>query len=137
MWLGRFQLGVEVVLPVQCTDAAEAPSWPDTAPAVEVWSDSAKVLARLMPAAERQLTTGLFRLPLFLAGQFAAGRYTAIARWENDAFNGVDIHHFEIVPGGNQRGAVIAMAYFEKAGTRFIVQQLDGGTIVRGKNPRV
>ncbi len=135
---GRFQLGTEVTLAVLTVNGSNLPSFPDAAPVVEVWSSTGLVLAgRAMPVVDRYGTTGLFQLSTFLDARFSAGRYTAVYRYEVGSYEGLVEEVFEIVAGGDPAGAVIAMHYYDRPHAKFVVMQLDGGSLLARRNPRV
>lgn len=135
MYLGRQELGVEVRIEALCVDASNHPVNPDSAPSIDVWQSGTKVLSGLaMFPEERTKVTGLFVRPLYLKN-LTPGRFQVVVRWQSGAFDGMDEHHFEIVPGGNSDGAVMAAVYYEVPNGRFIVHELDSGKIRPGKNP--
>lgn len=138
MYRGRYQLGQEVPLGVLCLNAADTPTAPDRAPTMKVWDAAGTRVADLaIPALDRYAVTGLFRHRLFLDGRFAAGRYTVTYHWNAGSFVGLDADTFEIAAGGHADGSVVAMTWYHRPQAEFIVQQLNSGAIVKGRNPRL
>lgn len=134
---GRYQLGEDVPLALWCRDASGAPSAPNEAPSADIWSSSAKIRTLYLPAQDRAVVTGFFSYRLFLNSSYAPGLYRVNYRYRIGSFHVLEQDQFEILPGGDPAGAVIAMFDFEKPDAVFIVQSLDSGRIVRGKNPRL
>lgn len=136
---GRYPLGVEIPLGVLCVNASGTPIAPTEAPLLEVYSDAAAspVVVKRIPPLERAAVTGLFQYPLFLGGAFSAGHHTAVYRWRNGGTQFHSSDTFQVIAGGHEDGAVISLFWYEQPGSRFLVQQLDSGKLVRGRNPRV
>lgn len=136
--LGRFQLGTEVPLILQCTYGG-AQDIPSTHPTFEVRADgnAAWLIYNRIPSDEQGWRTGFFRMPLMLDLRFAAARYTVRFRWQDSASNHrFAMCSFQVVAGGNSDGAIIAMHHAERPQGRFLIMQTDGGFLKRGLNPR-
>ncbi len=137
-WRGRHQLGVEVPLGVLCVDANGVAVAPTDAPWMEVYASTEDVIvAKRIPPLERGVVTGLFQYGLFLSSLFTEGTYTVKYNWISGGVSYAELDTFEVMPGGNAGGAVISLYFYERPGARFLVQQLDSGRLVRGRNPRV
>lgn len=135
---GRYQLGQEIPLGVLTVNASGAPSFPTTAPHMDVFSGSAKVVSgKLLPVVDRGGQTGYFHYPLYLGPQFAAGRYSVVYRYLVGTYLGQVEDTFEVIAGGDDEGEVLAMHWFERPQADFVVQQLSSGKLVRGRNPRI
>ena len=134
---GRYQLGQSIPLLLQCVNASGVPTVPDAAPTLEVWSSSAKVQSLLIPVIDRYQVTGLFTYTLFLDQSYAAGGYRAVFSWRSGTFRGLTVDHIEVLAGGDGRGAVIAMHYYLRPHARFLVQELNSGLLIKGRNPVV
>lgn len=137
MYRGRHILGTEVPLGCLTTNAAGTPTNPDDCPLMEVRSSSGLVLARRIPRIDHAAAAGLFQVKQFLGADFAAGRYSVLYGWTvgGTAFGALD--EFEVIPGGHADGSVISMYFYDRPHGDFVVHQLDGGKIRRGRNPRV
>lgn len=136
MYKGQCRQGGEIILGVLCTDASGAAAAPDTAPLAEVWTAmSAKALARTIPSMDSGRQTGLFSYRLFLGRGFEAGQYRVVYRYKVAGTSFVAEDAFTVLPGGDPDGAVISMTQYVRPGARWIVQQLESGANVAGKNP--
>lgn len=137
-YLGRKQLGGTATLMLQCRNASFAPSLPDAPPCWKVFSGTTLVATGQMPIQDRFTVTGLFRLPLFLNRLYAAGFYQVVYYYNVSGFYGVEHDVFQIVPGGDLRGAVTAAYFYERPEANYIVQSLgESGSIIKGRNPTV
>jgi hypothetical protein len=135
---GRYQLGEEIPLSVLCVDADGAPANPSVAPHMDIYRGATQVLAgKLLPQLDPGGATGLFGLRLFLGADFSEGRHTVVYRYLTGSYLGQQTEEFEVVAGGHRDGAVLAMHWYERPHARFVVQQLDSGKLVKGRNPRV
>lgn len=141
MYRGRYQLGDEVLIGVQCTDESGNPAAPDAAPTMTIYADdgSKPVENKAIPPKDRAESTGLFEHFVRLGSDFAAGAYSVLYKWAtgDGDFHGQAVDHFEILPGGHVDGTVLGLHYFDAGHAQFLVQQTDAGLIKAGKNPRV
>ncbi len=137
MYRGRFQLGQDVPLGVLCRTAVGTATLPDDPPTLDVWTATAKVKTLLLPIQDRYGQTGLFGTKLFLDVSYATGIYKAEYRWQIGSYHGLEEDTFEVLPGGDGKGAVIALYHWERPHAKFLVQQLTSGALVRGRNPSV
>lgn len=138
MYLGRYQLGQEILFSCDCRDSSGSVAQPTAAPTLSVdGPDGPVVVEALMPTAERRLTPGLFRLAVFLAANFSPGSYRAVARYSVSGADYAELMTFEVAEGGNAAGAITAVYQYERPNARYLVHATDGGKIFSGKNPRV
>ncbi len=134
-YLGRKQLGQEMAVTLTAVDADDAPGWPTAAPVVDIWNGSTLVLSgKAMPKVDGA-ATGFFRLNLFLNERFSTGYHEAVVRWTLNGFLGVQTQRFEIITGGDARGAIIALFHHEMPQERYLVAQTDGGQLLKLKRP--
>jgi hypothetical protein len=135
--LGRYQIGTELPLCLQCT-LARAPDVPSTHPTYEARAADGTVAASGRVAADPLPgVAGLFRGPLFLDDAFAVGRYTVAYRWKDSAAaDRVELQTVDVIPGGDSDGAIIALHSVERPDRTSLVYQTDGGVLARGLNPR-
>lgn len=137
MFRGRYPLGVEIPLSLQCVNGSGVPALPTEAPTADVWSSSAKIRTLAVPPLDPSGVTAYFSYRLFLGSLFAVGLYRVFYRYRIGSFSNIVEDAFEIIPGGHQDGAVISLYGFLRPQATYLVQQLDSGKLVRGKNPRV
>lgn len=136
MYNGRTDNGTELRLHVQCKTSTGQIVEPDVSPTIDIWFEGARVLTGLqMFPEERLIVTGFFVYPLYVQN-LSVGTYTCVLRWTHQGYNGVELAYFEVIPGGDNRGSVVAMFYFDTPQGRFLVQQTDAGQILMGKNPQ-
>ena len=139
--LGRYPLGMEIPLFLQCTtgDLEPRTDTPLTHPTVEVRKDGSAVHTYFgrVPADDQRDQTGVFRGRLMLGAGFETGRYTLTYRWQtSDAYHRVALQSVQIVGGGSADGAIIAMHAAERAEARYLIMQTDAGLLKKGVNPR-
>lgn len=139
MYLGDYQLGDRLPLEVFCQNAAGLPVEPDAAPVATVYAGSAttSVVSQLLPPADRFGAPGLFQHTMHLDGRFNTGRYNVLFSWLASGSPRVSLARFYVLPNGNAAGAVIAMTHYRQPQAEFLVQQLDSGRLVKGRNPRL
>lgn len=136
MYLGRQQLGTWIDIYLQCRDSAKTPTMPDAVPTIRI-RDSLGVLVHsgLMPIVERD--RALFCTRLLLGAGFAVGTQTVEMAYLIAGATKIDSRTFEISPAGNPTGQVLGMTYFHHPSADSIVYQVESGSILRGKNPKV
>jgi hypothetical protein len=138
---GFSQLGDRVVITVLATDADGAVSLPAAAPWVSLYHDSDSGAPRFstqLPPVDPVKSPGLFARALHLDQRFPTGYYSALAFWLDGSGNArVQRDSFVILPGGHGDGAVIGMYFYTRPHANFLVQHLDSGKLVRGRNPAV
>ena len=138
--LGTFQLGDEIPLQLQCYNATYTPASPDSAPTVRFYKDAtatADVSGVLIESQDLRTVTGLFCGKIILDGRFSTGQWTAVFSWGVSAFSGKELKFFEIVSGGDPRGEIISMTWFDRRAFASLVWQTNSGNIISGRNPRV
>lgn len=136
MFIGRYQLGQDVNLFVNCTDSNGYLLSPDEVPSVSIYDESGSPVANgKMPVLDPGATTGFFTAKLFLNQEFAPGLHTAVIRWVDGSYTGVSTVRFEIVEGGSGTGQIQSMINYERVPSSYIVNQRQSGYIYRGKNP--
>lgn len=139
MYLGRFQLGTRVPFRLQCLDGeGGSNALPDNPPWCKVWNSSGSLVASFeMPVSDRYSQTGLFLTELFLGRDYSAGQYSVTYSYRNSTYHGRQQDTFEVIAGGHADGAVVAMHFYVLPHATYVVQQLESGKIVQGRNPKV
>lgn len=135
MYLGRFQLGDRMAIPLLTTDADYAPDLPAAAPVLKLYGPSGAtvVVEYKMPPVDKVNYPGLFMIPVHLGPLFSVGQWEAVM-WYDSA---QQTANFDIIAGGNSDGHVIALHWYQRPHADFLVQQLDSRKIVKGRNPTV
>ena len=138
MYRGRYMLGDHLPLGVLTVDGSQTPVAPTAAPTLDIYSSSAKVIAnKSLPCIDRYGVTGVFGMRLFLDARYATGLYCVVYRWTTGSYKGLEIDDFEIIAGGDPDGVPIATHLYHRPDSDFIVQQLDSGRIIKGRNPTI
>jgi hypothetical protein len=136
VFIGRFQLGQIVPLLLVTKNAAGTPTVPNAPPTIKVWApNGTEVLGAAIPMIDRYVQTGIFQGRVFLSALFAAGLYVVTYYYQVGSYQGLATDNFEIMPGGDPDGNVMAMYFYRQPQADFIVQSLDSGKIVQGRNP--
>jgi hypothetical protein len=139
-YLGRFRLGDSVPLFVCCTNGLGSPTFPIDSPTVKTWDPIAGLVQSFqIPVVDRYAQTGLFEGHLRLSVLYSnLGMWTATYTYVTpDGNPGLKQDNFEIVEGGNPDGNVVSMSWYERPWAYFIVQELDSGKLVQGRNPKL
>lgn len=141
MWLGRKILGEWLRIPVRSLDASRDEIAPTTAPTYSIYPNSETVISTAndvtMPALAVGTLTGWHQAEHLLDSGFSAGRHVVLVEYASAGHTGTEEHSFEIVAGGNNKGAYIALAHYRTPHADFIVGQLDDGTTEFRKNPSI
>lgn len=138
MYYGRFQLGQSVPLAIRTDDANGVPTMPDDVPVARIYkNDDTLVASQRIPVFDKSGTNGLFLLPFFLGPAFSVGRYRVLYSYTLSGTPQVKDDYFEIVAGGDPGGAVISAYWYDRPHAKFLIQQLDSGKLVQGRNPRL
>lgn len=151
MNLGRVQQGDWLPIHVVTTDANGVAAFPTDNTGAVVYP----YLSIIDPTQTHQLLildaaplTALNRFDTNLTGrhllwqrigpEFPVGLYYAYIQWQaaSATFNRRRLHSFQVVPGGNVKGAYTSLAYYERPHASFIVGQTDGGLLEARRNPQ-
>jgi hypothetical protein len=135
--LGRYQQGDIVALSVLCTDANGAPTLPDKAPVAVLCSDTVQVLTIRLPIVDRYTITGFFQHTMQLGTAFVVGRYRVVYQYTLSGVAYAKADAFEVVAGGHADGAGLAMYYYRRPTSDYVLLQTDGGRLIRRRNPRL
>jgi hypothetical protein len=134
-YLGRFQIGQTVPLAVVPVDSGGFPSPPDSAPVATVQDPSNTTVGILKMALGGDPEH--FAIGFFLRGGLALGTYQVTYAYRVNGASLGETGSFDVIPGGDPGGAVIAMVGYDRPEARYVVAQLASGRLVQGKNPRV
>lgn len=129
MWLGTFQLGEVVPIDLQTVAANDVPTDPSAIPTLRTYAaDGTLVDTDLKMPRFGVGTTGLFRKYLFLDSDYAAGKYCVRVSYTVTNAK-APLFFFEILPGGNTKGAYRALSYYDKTGGDIVVGETDTGEL--------
>ena len=138
-WLGEYFLGEWVHIPVVCKDASDDEAAPDAAPTLTIYkADDTPIVdgVTMPPLAEGELDS-LFSLEVQLDSDFSAGRYIALVEYAVSASNKAEVHFFRVMAGGHASGAYVALHYYPRPHARYLVGQLDNGTLEFRRGPKL
>lgn len=140
MLMPRYQLGEEAIITVQVANSSLSPAHPDAAPTARIYSSANALIATVkLPPKDIKSVIGLFEHFVRLDRDYAVGVYSWRADWTVATVSGVQEGVFEIVAGGSQDGAVIAMGFFVNPEGSVLIQHLEADTdddFRFGRNPR-
>lgn len=136
-YYGRYIPGDTVGLAVVCTDANGVPTLPDQAPVAVICSGSAQVATLRLPVHERHVVTAFFHHPIQLDTRFATGHYRVVYQYTLSGVAFSKVASFEVAAGGHADGPGLALFYFARPASDFVLMQADSGRIIRRRNPRI
>lgn len=139
-YIGRFRQGDTVPLFCACKNATGGLAMPNDSPTVKIWDPLAGLVSSFqIPVVDRYDQVGLFLGQLRLGIPYAnVGLWSATYTYlMPDGTNGIQQDTFEIMEGGNPDGNVVSMYWYERPWADFVVQQLDSGKLVAGRNPKL
>jgi hypothetical protein len=131
MFIGAYQLGDRVPLAV-LTDAL-----PAAAPVAVVHGETGPVYSTLLPQIDRAGAPRLFTRSVHLDARWTPGYYSVQYAWTVAGSGRALVDTFQVLPNGHRDGAVIALYAYHRPHADFLVQQVDSGKIVKGRNPSI
>lgn len=134
-YLGRYQIGQDVPLCVQCVDNNGNPSVPDGAPLAIVVGSGVAVCSFTIPADPDPDATGRFRGRYTLGEGDGVGHYAVVYLYSLLGLPRGESDQFEVVPGGDKSGPIIAAYSFDRPGGDFLLAHLATGRIASGQTP--
>lgn len=136
MYLGRFAIGQEVVLPLHATDGSPGPVACTRAPGLKVFDGTGTlVLADSMPSLDTVRSVGLFAYRLVLTASFAVGRYVVAFSYTAAGTARVKTAHFDVVAGGDAAGAVVSMYHLSRPQANTLVEKTAQGKRLLKRSP--
>lgn len=135
MNLGRYQLGDTVPITIQTVAANDVPTDPTSVPTIRTYTSAGTLIDTDLKVPRLGVgTTGLFRKNLFLGSTYAAGKYCVRASYTVTNLK-CPLFFFEVLPGGNAKGAYRALAYYDKMIGDLIVGETDTGELEIKQRP--
>lgn len=135
MYLGPFRLGEEVSLVCQTVNGTGAVFAPTDPPTVRVMAGTTLVETFSMPLAVDP-QTGLFAYKLFLDSAYSTGVHEVSYKWVISGTTFQQLDRFEIVAGGNSKGAVTSVYPYFRPDANLLVRSTSSGELLAGRNPR-
>lgn len=134
-WLGEYFLGEWVSIPLV------AASNPDAAPTVTIYKANDTPVTGAdtitMPPFAQGEQDGFFNRDVQLDANFSAGRYQVLVEYAISASNRAEQHFFQVKAGGNAKGAYVALHYYPRPHAKYLVGQLDDGTLEFRRGPKI
>ena len=137
MYRGRFQQGQTLGMLLVTTDASSTPQKPDRPPVLKIWQGATLVLSAEVPMIDRATDLGHFLARVFLGNSFPAASYEVTFQWQVGSYAGMQTDNFDVVPGGSPDGNIMAMYFYRRPHANFVIQSLESGRIIEGRNPVV
>lgn len=135
MYIGRYSLGEELIVPVHCTGGGQVVT-PDGAPSVTFYGpDGSIVLSALAAGWDRQRTPGLFAYRRQLGSDFAPGRYAVRTGYMAGGVVRQRVLHFDVVAGGSADGCVVSMLHLVRPHADYLIRKTDAGKRLFGRSP--
>lgn len=134
-YLGRFQQGQELPLAIQCFATGETPGLPVAAPIVRMYREGTLVDEVILPIQEDAQVVGRFGMDYRLGYLATPGRYLAAYWYEANAMVVSQYQVFEVVPGGDPAGPVIASQVIGRPDGDRVLAQPSSGTLLFGRDP--
>ena len=144
---GRLQLGQFIHLTVSTVDGSGVPTNPTSAPTITIYDSSDNRIINAKPIAPQGINrTGLFGIDLMLSCQstlgvgygsveFTSGQYVVLYKWTIGGTERRAIDRFEILPGGNCKGAYTALEFYERPQADYLVGATEDGTVETRRGP--
>lgn len=138
MFIGRYQLGEQVPLACWARMEAFAPNLPSGAPVARVYSPAFALVKQVkLPICDRHGVTAFFQGLLKLDASFGLGQHHVHVAYTVGGVAAAKLLTFEVLAGGHPDGCVIGLHAFKVAPATWAIAQLDGGRIIRRRNPKV
>lgn len=139
-YLGRFQVGQDLPLWCAVRDQHGSLALPTTTPPVaDIYNldTHAHVESVEVSRLRGSRVDSVYAMPHLLGFKYTTGRHAIVYRATAGGFTGYTISIFEVVPGGDTSGPVIALHTFSAPGGDQTMGQLGSGAIARGSRPRL
>ncbi len=134
-YLGRYQVGQDVPLEVQCVDSNGSPAVPDAAPLARVYRDGSFLATKVLPIETDDGAVGRFRGIYTLGNADETGRYAVVYLYSHLGLSRGSSDIFEVLPGGDPAGPVIAGYSLARPDGDFFLAHLAAGRVASGQTP--
>ncbi len=132
-YLGRYQQGQDVPLEIQCFQPKGVRGLPDRAPVARMYRDGTLVGAQVLPVSD-DLAARCGGSYLLGPGS-EPGLYSVIYWYETGGVPRSQWQVFEVVPGGDPAGPVIAATVLERPDGDQVLAQFGSGVLAVGRDP--
>lgn len=140
MYLGEYFQGEWVSVPLVTANTSDVEADADAAPTVSIYKASDTPITgaddeTMAPFAQGE-RVGFFNRDFQLDSNFTAGRYIVLVEYTITS-DKADLHFFEVVAGGDDKGAYVAMFYYRRPHANYIVGQRDDGELEFRRGPKI
>ncbi len=134
-YLGRYQQGQQVPLEIQCFQPRVVKGLPDAAPVARMYRDGVLVQTETLPV--NQDGVGRFGRTYRLGRQDDPGLYAVIYWYRTGGTVRSLWQTFEVIPGGDPAGPVIAATVLERPDGDQVLAQFGSGVLAVGRDPYI
>ncbi len=132
-YLGRYQQGTSVPLEIQCFQPKGVRALPDRAPVARMYRDGILVGSQVLPVSD-DLAARCGGSYLLGPGN-EPGLYSVIYWYETGGVPRSQWQVFEVIPGGDMAGPVIAATVLERPDGDQVLAQFGSGVLAVGRDP--
>lgn len=130
-YLGYYQKGDEVFIPIITSSSSGEKISPDNAPIVLLFNQIG-LLEKQFTASRlgNQSDSHHFGAEYFLK---SSGKYTAIIAYDKNPDYYIKVMYFDVYDSGDSHGNPVSMISVKFENANFVVSQLSSGSIIRGR----
>lgn len=133
-YLGHYQLGDEVYLPVLTSSNIGREVEPTEAPVISIFNSLGDLEATVkVPKISSSRKKYHFGIEYYLKYTLALGKYTAIVSYEKNNVFYIKALYFDVYNSGDINGGPVSMTAVKFENANFVISQLSSGVIIRGK----
>ncbi len=132
-YLGRYQQGTSVPLEIQCFQPKGVRGLPDAAPVARMYRDGILVGSQVLPVSD-DLAARCGGSYLLGPGN-EPGLYSVVYWYETGGVPRSQWQVFEVIPGGDMAGPVIAATVLERPDGDQVMAQFGSGVLAVGRDP--
>ncbi len=134
-YLGRYQQGQEVPLEIQCFQPKGIRALPDMAPVARMYRDGALVGSQVLSVNDDG--PGRFGFDYLIGVDSEPGLYAVCYWYQTGIVVRSQWQVFEVVPGGDMAGPVIAATVLERPDGDQVLAQFGSGVLAVGRDPYI
>lgn len=133
-YLGYYQRGDEVFIPIFTSSKLGEKIAPDNAPIVLLFN-STGALEKQFTAPKIGKVTDIFHFgaEYFLKSGISSGKYTAIIAYDKNPDFYIRVVYFDVYDSGDNHGSPVSMIAVKFENASYVMSQLSSGSIIRGR----
>lgn len=133
-YLGYYQLGDEVYLPVLTSSSINEEVEPSEAPVISIFNSIGALEANVkVPKINSSKKKYHFGAEYYLKYNLYLGKYTAIISYQKNGVFYSKVLYFDVYNTGDINGGPMSMTAVKFENANFLISQLSSGVIIRGK----